>query len=163
MLSRIALLLALLLAIPAVGCQGFNPVGPIISLGIYWKNGEAVKYYNTDQRTLVNALKASLQELDIPVNEETERDGTVVIRAGGAVFVGDAGGPLDHKPRTVHLRQEDRFKIKVSAVKPKTTKLSIRVNTFGDRPYAEMVFRHVDAQPGVRQFATLAELNAAAD
>jgi len=41
------------------------------------------------------------------------------------------------------------------------TKLSIRVNTWGDRPYAEMIFRHVDREEGVKDFVTVKELNTA--
>ena len=54
---------------------------------------------------------------------------------------------------------DDRFKIKIIAVREKVTKLAIRVNTFGDKPYVEMIYRHVDKEKNVEQFATAVMLN----
>jgi len=121
------------------GCDLFNPIGPIIQIGVMWMNGEAHKYYNVDQTTLLRATKDVLKELDMPIQSE---------EAKGAVYYIQAGE-----------KGEDRFKIKVTAVKPNVTKLSIRVNTMGDRPYAEMVYRHVDMQQGIIQFTSVTELN----
>jgi hypothetical protein len=143
-----------LMLLAGAGCQSFNPVGPLIQVGIMWKNGEAHKYYNTEQAALVAALKAALAELDLPVAEEwTTADGAVHLTAGGKVFVSDDAGPgvLGRKPVRVEFRSADRFHIEVTPVRPRTTLLSIRVNVFGDRPYAELIYRHVDGRPGVVQ------------
>lgn len=123
------------------GCELFNPIGPIIQLGVMWIEGEAQKYYNVDQQTLIRATKDTLKELEFPIQKE-EEDGSVYY-----ITAGDEGS--------------DRFKIKVTAVRHNVAKLSIRVNIMGDRPYAEMIYRHVDKQPGVIQFTSLAELNEA--
>lgn len=133
------LLLLLLLASGAGGCQYFNPIGPLFSLGVMWYDGEAKKYYNTDQKTIDASVKFALKELEIPFTEEKTDGNTISIRAGG--------------------NGEDRFKIKIVMVKPHTTRLAIRVNIMGDKPYAEMIFRHVDNQPGVKTYNNLKVLN----
>ena len=132
-------LMMVILLVTVAGCNLIAPIGPIIQLGIMWIEGEAHKYYNTDQETIHRATLAALKELDLVINKEEEKDGTIYINAGDA----------------------DRFKIKIYAVREKTTKLSIRVNIMGDQPYAEMVYRHVDDQKDVEQFVTLKELNTA--
>lgn len=132
-------LVLLFTALFFMGCSSFNPIGPLIQLGIYWVEGEAHKYYNTDQITIHRATKEALNELGIPVVSEQRDGGTIYMRAG----------------------DDDLFKIKIVATREKVTKLSIRVNTFGNKPYAELVYRHVDNRPGVIQFVTVDELNQA--
>lgn len=125
------------------GCEIFNPIGPIIQIGVMWINGEANKYYNTEQTPIIRAVKDVLDELDMPIQKEEENGAVYYIQAG------DKGS--------------DRFKIKVTAVRHNVTKLSIRVNTMGDKPYAEMIYRHVDRQPGIITFVTVEALNKAAN
>jgi hypothetical protein len=143
------------------GCEMFNPIGPLIQLGIYWKEGEAHKYYQTDHDTLYRSTLAALKDLDIPVNSEEKDGNTIYIRAGGKVAVSDEGGPRGAGP--VNLQSDDRFKIRVVKVNEKVSKLSIRVNTFGDKPFAELVYRNIDARPGIRCFQSTEELNDAVD
>lgn len=132
--GMIALTLVLVL-----GCQYLAPIGPIMQLGVMWMNGEAHKYYNTDQETIAVAMREVLKKLDLPIVSE-EEDGEILhIRAG----------------------DKDRFKIKLNAVRERTTKVSIRVNTMGDKEYAEMIYRHLDSKAGVVQFMSLKELNTA--
>lgn len=160
-MRKLLLVVAMLLGVVA-GCEFLNPIGPAIQLGIYWMEGEAHKYYNADQKTTLAGLKASLAELEIPVTEETESDGVVHLRAGGKMFVSDDTGPrrLGFKAEKVELKGEDRFKIKVTVVKPRTTKVSIRANVFGDKPYCELIYRTLDRQPGVKGFVSVAEFHA---
>ena len=56
--------------------------------------------------------------------------------------------------------EQDRFKIKVVAVRSNGTNLKIRVNIMGDHPYAELIFRKVDAQ-GVKVFHSVDKLKKA--
>lgn len=121
------------------GCQYLAPIGPIVQLGVMWVQGEAHKYYNTDQATILDATKAALKELDLAITNEEKSEDTIYLKAG----------------------DKERFKIKVHAVRQKTTKVSIRVNIMGDKPYAEMIYRHIDKQTGVEQFVSLKELNTA--
>lgn len=121
------------------GCVALAPIGPIVSLGIAWVNGEASKYYACEFETIHIAVKNVLQEFKIPIIEEKTEEDSVFIKAG----------------------DDDKFKIKIIPTREGITKLLIRVNVMGDKAYAEMLYRHVDQQPGVRQFASLQELNTA--
>jgi hypothetical protein len=123
------------------GCQYVNPFTPIIQIGIFWIEGEAHKYYDTDEKTMQVAVKAVLKELTLPIVHEQQYEGYYYILAG----------------------DKNKFKIKIRPVREKITKLSIRVDTFGDKPFAELIYRHVDKQPGVQQFTTLEHLNTAMD
>ena len=131
------------LAVAMIGCEFINPISPIIQLGVFWLEGEAHKYYNTDQDTMVRSVKATLKDLEFSILEEETIDDYYWIKA------------------TDESGSESHFKIKVREVKHNVTKLSIRVNTFGNRPYVEMIYRHVDKEPGVKQFVTIEGLNTA--
>jgi len=120
-----------------VGCAYFAPIGPIVSLGILWANGEASKYYASDVGVIHVAIKNVLEEFKIPILEEKTEDDIIYLKAG----------------------DDDRFKIKIVPVREKITKLMIRINTMGDKSYTEFLFRHVDKQKDVEQFASLKELN----
>lgn len=120
------------------GCEGFNPVGPLLQLGIFWYQGEAHKYYHTGRDVAVSGVKASLDALDLPVQSEREDGDSVYLQAGG--------------------QGDKRFKIRIKRVKDQTTMVSVRVNVFGDRPYAELLFRNLDRQPGMRDFVSEEEL-----
>jgi len=134
---RQILILALFLG-TLTGC-GINPVVPLIQLGVFWMNREAQKYYNTPQEDLYKATRTALDELEFPVTDVSQDGEITVIKA-------DAN---------------DRFRIKLNPVRHNVTKVSILVNTLGDKPYAEMIYRHIDSQEGVIQFVTLEELNTA--
>ena len=122
------------------GCNYVNPIGPIIDIGVYWYNGEAHKYYNTETEVFRKSVYDVLEELKLPIIEEKVYPDYRYIVAGD---------------------QKTKFGIKIRSVREGITKLSIRVNTFGDHPYAELIFRHVDKRPGVKEFATSVELNTA--
>lgn len=131
--------LVLALALSVAGCQYFSPLGPIISIGTFWVQGEAHKYYHVDQKTLLAAAKAALKELGLKVTEETVKGDAVHLTAG----------------------DQKRFHVKVVSVRPQTARLDIRVNVFGDKAYAELVYQTVDRHKDIKVFATAAELNEA--
>jgi hypothetical protein len=122
-------------------CNYFNPVGPIIQLGIRWYEGEAHKYYASSQEKIHYALKDALKKFSFPIIEERVDSGTIHIKAG----------------------DDDRFKVKISEIRSNVTKLSIRVNTMGDKPFAELIYRHIDNMPEIEQFASLKDLNDSID
>lgn len=134
-----------------VGCQYISPIGPAIQLGIYWAEGEAHKYYNTDQESTLLAVRASLEELEIPIVEEDVKEGVIFIRAGGKSSSTD-------ERRRFERRSDDRFKIKIIKVKSHTSKVSIRANVFGDKSYCEMIYRHIDKQSGIKQVVNIEDL-----
>lgn len=118
------------------GC-GLNPIAPIIQLGLRWHDGEAQKYYATEQTKIYEATKATLAEFKFPILEEKIKDNIIYLKAG----------------------DDDRFRIKITEVRENVTKLSIRINVMGDKAYAEMIYRHVDKYPDVEQFASVTSLN----
>ncbi len=138
-MKRAVLIMALILG--CYGCNYINPITPIVQLGIYWYEGEAQKYYACSQPEVIQALRNVLEELKLPVTSES---------VDGNVFRMDAG-------------DDDKFKIKVTAVREGVTKLAIRVNIMGDKPYAELIYQEIEKQPMIGEFKTLAELNDAID
>jgi hypothetical protein len=141
MFQKLLTVLILAIGLATAGCNYIAPIGPIVQLGIMWYEGEAQKYYATPQEQLHVAVKEVLAEFTLPILEEKVDGETIYIKAG----------------------DDDRFKIKITSVRQNVTKLSIRINVMGDKPYAEMIYRHVDKRPDVEQFASLAELNTAVD
>ena len=150
MFKRMSMVVMTALLVAMSGCEFINPIGAIIQVGVFWLEGEAHKYYNTDQGTMVSAVKTTLEDLRFTILEESPYDNYYWIKATDGSKVSING-----------KMTESHFKIKIREVRDRITKLSIRVNTFGNRPYVEMIYRHVDKQPGVKQFATAEGLNAA--
>ena len=141
MLKKLAIVLVVT-CLFFTGCAiPFNPLGPIIDIGIMWVEGEAHKYYNCDKDTMYRAVRNVLNDMEYPIIEEEKAEDKDYIKAG----------------------EEDRFKIKIVKIRHNVTKLSIRINIMGDVPYAELIYRKVDQQPGVQQFQTAEELNKAVE
>jgi hypothetical protein len=134
-------LFSLLLA----GCGSpFGPIlSPIFAIGIAWANGEAHKYYHADQQTVWHGVKNAANDLGFDVVDERSKGNTI------------------HCNVTDRSTSANRFKIRVIIVQPNVTKLSIRVNTMGDKEYAELIYRKVDKYPGIKTFKTVEELEAA--
>ena len=105
-----------------VGCDALPILSPIISLYIKWVEGEAHAYFAADRDSTHRAVKRALLTLDHPLLQDD------LMRSGDRYLV--AGN-------------NDRFKIKVIAVEPYVTRVSIRVNIMGDKPYAEMIYREL--------------------
>ena len=82
---------------------------------------------------------AVLEELEMPI-EEKYKSGEILV---------------------IKVDADDRFKISLNPVRHNITKVSILVNLLGDKPYAEMIYRHIDNQKDVIQFVTIKELNCA--
>jgi len=146
------LLLICTLALFTTGCVPINPISPIIQLGVMWYEGEAHKYYNADSETLEKAVRETIKELDFMITKEYRKDQTLYL------YVDD--GTVAETPEQ---NNGNRFKMKVTKIRYNITKLSIRINTWGDKPYTEMFYRHVDGKPGIKQFATLMDLNEAVE
>jgi len=128
-MKKIVLLLALSV-LPISGCTAsaiIIPAASMVTTGVVtWKRGEATKYYEYETHIIRRATLRALNELQIPINSQTERS----IRAGNG----------------------DRFNIKIQPATSEITRLSIRVNFMGDREYAELIYRHVDDAVNVIEF-----------
>ena len=110
----------------AVGC-GFVPFfSPIVQGVITWIEGEAHKYYDYDSQTMYYAVKRAAKELDLAIQEDA--------------------------PEYVVVGQDDRFKIKIIKIEEDITKVSIRINFMGDKPYAELFYKEIDKQIGIIEY-----------
>jgi len=114
------------------GCGGGPEIliGPIVAGVIYWKNGEATKYYANDYASVSRATSRALTEMGLPIKKKQESSNSVYIIAG----------------------ENDRFKIHVEYVEPNITRLRCRINFMGDKPYAELMYRKVDEEVSIIEF-----------
>tara|TARA_Y100000034_G_scaffold133308_1_gene198424 strand:+ start:3614 stop:4030 length:417 start_codon:yes stop_codon:yes gene_type:complete len=128
-------LLAILILPLFVGCGAELLIGPLVSPiiqgAIMWKEGEAHKYYNLDSDSMYRAAKRTALEVGYPIERDDIPD-----QGNYYLIVGE----------------NDRLKISVDRVEPNVTRVSIRVNTMGDKPYAEMFYEKLDSQVNVINF-----------
>lgn len=114
------------------GCNGADIlIGPIISGVVAWKDGEATKYYDVDSKTIYHATKRTCKELEYEItrNDKLE-DGKYYLIAG----------------------KNNRFKISIKEVQDDITSVKIRIDFMGDKPYAELFYKHLDEEISVIHF-----------
>lgn len=97
-------------------------VAPIVTGVVYWKNGEARKYYNENTKVLHRSVINSLKELGHPIKRDILTDYNYSILAG----------------------DDDQFKISINKKKSNISELCIRVNFLGDKEYSELLFDKID-------------------
>ena len=116
-----------------LGCGGGSElfIGPLINLGVQWANGKATKYYPFDSQTIYFTTQRSLRSLNYKI-KSTKKLGN---------------GKYD-----IVAGNNNRFSITVRPVENNTTKLSIRVNIMGDKPYAEMIYKEIDKNLNIIEF-----------
>lgn len=114
-----------------IGCDAVPFISPIVTGVVMWVEREAHKYYHDDTEIVYRAVKRACVDLGYEISRDTpDEDGSFYLVAGS----------------------NDRFKIRVRRVENDITKLSVRVNIMGDRPYAELLYKKVDEQLGVIEF-----------
>jgi hypothetical protein len=116
------------------GCQilGIGPIVSGITQGvIYWKNGEAQKYYEFEPEIIYNAAKrGATEDMQMSIDNIEEKDGFYRFYAG----------------------ENNRFKVKIESVDNNISRLSVRINFMGDKEYTELYFSKVDEQIYVVDF-----------
>lgn len=128
-MRKVFLIFFIILLLP--GCIGPEAlVSPIVSLGIMWVNGEAHKYYPFDQKIIYKSTILALKELKIPISYEKQESTGFYIKAGDS----------------------DTFKITIKKSRENITKISIRVNTMGDKSYAELLYKTIDKNIYIIEF-----------
>ena len=108
----------------------FNPISPIVNFYIAWKEGEAHKHYRWDTKTMYKTVKRSLRNLDYEVLKDQDTNNGYYIVAGA----------------------NDKFKIKIVGIESEITKISIRINFMGDKPYAELIYKEIDEQINIIEY-----------
>lgn len=131
---NITKILTLFLALFLTGCEALPFLGPAFNIYIAWRDGEAHAYYATDAITAYNATKRALAELNYPITEDTKKSDDHYY------IVADAN---------------DRFKINIVQIEPYTTKISIRINIMGDKPYAELIYKKINTQLTIIDYTTI--------
>jgi len=130
-MKKILLVLAFLGFFTIGGCGPIDPVSPIVSGVVMWIEGEAHKYYSNDSATVYRAVKRACAELNYEISrDDPPEEGDYYLLAGS----------------------KDRFKINIREVEQDITKLSVRVNFMGDKPYAELLYKKVDAELSTIEF-----------
>lgn len=124
MFKKILIILALL---PFSGCASAMFLGPAISgvvQGvIIWVQGEAHKYYPYSIEVMHRSVKKAAEEMDLKITRED---------------------PLENDHYYMVLGDSDRFKVTITKIEKNITKVSIRINFLGDKPYAELFYGKID-------------------
>lgn len=112
------------------GCSLTQVTGPIITGITLWSQGEATKYYNVKSESLHRVLKSCLVNLDINIKKDLVNSSGYNIVAG----------------------EKNRFKINIRDVENGISKVSIRINFMGDKPYADLIYKKIDENLDVIEF-----------
>lgn len=106
-------------------------ITPIVTGVIYWKEGEARKYYAEDSFVLHRAAVLALQQLDQPITSDVKNTDLSYSITGG---------------------DSHKVKISIKAVRKHISEVRIRVNFMGDKPFAEMLYKQIDANTSTIEY-----------
>ena len=118
-----------------VGCGVEMLIGgatnAIVNGVIYWKEGEASKYYAYEPSILYRSTKKACKELnyEIITDEPNNEDGYYIV----------AG-------------EKNKFKIKIEQVEENISVVKCRIDFWGDKPYVELFYEKIDGQLSVIEF-----------
>lgn len=113
------------------GCGAEILIAPIVSGVIAWSEGEATKYYDADSKTLYHATKRVCKELEYTIIRDDEpQNGEYYLIAG----------------------ENNRFKISITEVQKNISSVKIRIDFMGDKPYAELFYKHLDTEIKIIHF-----------
>jgi len=112
------------------GCQFAGFISPIVTGVIIWKEGRAYKYYDLDEDVMYKAIKRTLKESSIRIIEDK------YTRFG----------------RHIQAQGRDAFSFYIKNMNHGTTEVSLRINTFGNKSYCEMVFSQIDENTGLVEY-----------
>lgn len=122
MYTKKQILLCLFMFFFVSGCSFLFLASPIISGIILWKQGEAKKYYEDDYQVVLRAVKKTIKNYNLSILRQQNSKNEYVAIAGNG----------------------NRFKITVSKESPSYTLVSIRINVFGDKQLAELIYKTID-------------------
>ena len=131
-MKKFILLFSMLLSSLTIGCTGLEFIAaPLVGIGVEWYKNEAHKYYNHNSDIVYRATKRACKDMDFfIISDEIEEDGNFFIKAGNRNY----------------------FKIKIKKIEKKVSKVSIRVDVVGDKPYAELLYKRIDDELNVIMF-----------
>lgn len=141
-MKKFIITILLLLWVGFLGCSPaifLGGIGTAVQAYVYWKEGEAHKYYKYDADIMYKATLRAIKKMDLTVTQDTvvapkkSRKGSI---------------PGHHLIAT----SNDRFKVKIFSTDKNVTEVSIRINFMGDKPYAELLYAYIDDQVNVIVF-----------
>lgn len=121
--KKLILFLAILLNFNLVGCEPTLFIGPIVTGVTYWIQGESHRYYEESKEILFKSFKHVLQDQNLKIYKENLDNGIYYITAG----------------------ERNRFNIKIQTIEG-LTRVSIRINVFGDKAYTESLYQRLDKE-----------------
>jgi len=114
------------------GCSFLFLASPIITGIVMWKQGEAKKHYIEDYQIVCRATKRTLKDMKIDIIRSNSYNYETVILAGNG----------------------NRFKIKIYKNQDSYTSVSMRINAFGDKQLAELIYSNIDNNMNVIEYDT---------
>ena len=104
------------------GCQFAGLLSPIVTGVIIWKDGRGHKYYDLDAQVLFKAIKTTCNDLEFKIISEQKTKNGYYITA----------------------KNKDNFYFYIEKKRHNITDLSLRINTFGNKSYTEMIIHKID-------------------
>lgn len=129
-MKKIIILAGFLLIFSGCGSTADVLVSPIVNGVIMWHEGEATKYYQFNSELMYRSTKRALHEMNLNIKSEDKKDKTYNIVAVN----------------------NNTLNISIVQVEPGISKVQIRVDIMGDKPYAELVYRTIDKQVNTIKF-----------
>lgn len=142
-MKKISFLLLLLAVLFTGGCGSaslfLGGAGAVVQGYIYWKEGEAHKYYQYDADIMYKATKRALDKMNLPIKEDK------LVPAAKS----HRGTIPGHR---MIATSNNKFKIKIISREKNVTEIAIRIDFMGDKPYAELIYAHIDRQVTMVEF-----------
>lgn len=115
-------------AAPLIPVVGEAQVIPVIGVSyqgyVVWKGRESSKYYSNDSKTICQAVEQSCDQLKLETVIQT---------------------PASEKGCSLETKGKYPMEINVSYIEENLTKVIVRIELFGDKEYAELLYRTIDA------------------
>ena len=116
---------------------------------VTWKDGEAKKYYEYSGELMQDATIRAIKKMKLPVAITKD-----VAPPKKHLLMNGIIPDVKFGDYTISAGHNDRFRIKVIEVESNITRVTIRVNTMGDKEYAELLYKMIDEQVNIVDFTT---------
>ena len=103
----------------------FQAIGPVINTIAYWKNGEGHAVYNFNEDIVYRSTKRAIEKMGFSIDYEK-------------IY-----GKDDQNYKIIFI-QENKIKVTIQRKDVNISKVNIRLNTFGDKDFGEMLFKNIE-------------------
>lgn len=104
-----------------IGCEPTMIIGPIVTGVTYWIQGESHRYFTENKEIVYKTARHVFEENKLQIKSEYVKNN---------IYYMDVG-------------TRNRFRVKVESI-DNFTRLSIRINTFGDKDYTELLYKQIE-------------------